>query len=118
WRMSATYWNMHFNNRFSSTNPSLLLGMESAFPERIQRDPVTNRIMYVDSRLINISKADISGVDLEASTAFSAWGGELYPAIAATYTYEYVDQVRPGLPLRNNLNVRTGSSWAPRWKIV
>jgi outer membrane receptor protein involved in Fe transport len=92
--------------------------MESAFPERIQRDPVTNRIVYVDSRLINISKADISGVDLEASTAFTAWGGQFYPAISATYTYEYIDQVRPGLPLRNNLGVRTGSSWAPKWKIV
>ena len=118
WRVSATYWNMHFNNRFASTNPSLLLSMESAFPERIQRDPVTNRIVYVDARLINISKADISGVDLEASTAFSVMGGEFYPSISATYTHEYIDQVRPGLPVRNNLGVRTGSSWAPRWKIV
>lgn len=118
WKISATYWETDFDDRFSFVNPGTLLTMESAFPERIVRDPITNRITFVDSRLINISKTSMSGLDFEASASFVTRVGNFYPALAATYTKKYEDQIRPSLPVRDNLSILRTTGWAPKWKIV
>src|SRR3546814_11615909 len=90
---------------------------ESLFPDRVTRDPQSGIITSIDARVINIALTRISGIDVGMGGSYSTSIGEFEPSLAATYMYQYDEQLSSNSPLRSNLAVRQSTGWAPRWTI-
>lgn len=79
--------------------------------EFIQRDPVTNRIINVDLKPVNLAQQQTRGLDLEASYVFRLFGGR--GSLRALHTEFLRDRSFSGLPgavWNSNLDVGTPGS--------
>ncbi|MGN7726489.1 TonB-dependent receptor plug domain-containing protein [Luteimonas sp. 22616] len=118
WSISMTHWSIKFVDQISSLSPQALIENEHLYPHRVRRNPETGRVEFIDSRPINIALRDTAGIDVGIDGFWSTELGDFYPALAATFTYSYEQQLTSQAPVVSNLALYDPAGWAPRWKIV
>ncbi|MBL8255989.1 MAG: TonB-dependent receptor [Pseudoxanthomonas mexicana] len=118
WNASATHWQTRIKDRISYVSPDFFIVNEQSFPDRVVRDQETGRIIFMDGRQINISVANLSGVDLSIENYKALSFGSLVQSVGATYTYKHDEQVTNDAPMTRNVGVIRDAGWAPRWKAI
>ncbi len=112
---TLTHWKNDIRDRIGSVALQYMVDNEEDFPGRITRDADGN-IVLVDARPVNINFVNTAGVDLGFDGHFKTGFGTWFPAVAATYTYRYQTQVRPGDDIVDGVAKAAAAGWAPRWK--
>lgn len=118
WTLSATHWNIKFFDQITGFGSQWFVDNEDLYPGRVKRNATTGVIEYVDSRLVNVSLRDTAGVDISLDGEWATPIGTVYPALAATYTYRFDQQLAESFPVTSNVSIYDRAGWAPRWKIV
>src|SRR5690606_651304 len=112
---TLTHWKNDIRDRIGSVALQYMVDNEEDFPGRITRD-ADGSIVLVDARPVNINFVNTAGVDLGFDGHFKTGFGTWFPAVAATYTYRYQTQVRPGDDIVDGVAKAAAAGWAPRWK--
>lgn len=118
WSMSLTHWNIRLDDEIRQIGYFAMLENEAMYTHRISRNATTGLIEWIDARSVNISLKETAGADVMIEGAWSTPFGELYPSIAATYTYQFEQQLTDKAPVVSSLAKYNSAGWAPRWKII
>jgi iron complex outermembrane receptor protein len=118
WSISLTHWNLQFNDEIAQIGPAAMLENESLYSHRIFRNATTGRIEWIDARSVNISLKETAGADVMIEGAWTTEIGDFYPSVAATYTYQFEQQLTDEAPVVSRLARYNSAGWAPRWKVI
>jgi iron complex outermembrane receptor protein len=123
--LSVTAWDSRLRDRIPAAGPQFFIDNEDSFPGRVVRDPQTGILMAVFGQPVNIARTDIAGIDFSLAGRLSTRYGVFSPAVAATWTDQFDEQITPNVPVQSWVGVLSTessgltigtSSWAPRWK--
>lgn len=112
---TMTWWRNRIRDRILAVGAPYLVQHEDDFPGRVIRDS-SGVITLVDNRAANVNFINNSGVDFGLSGHWNTDYGTFFPAVVATWTYEYETQVRPTIPVVDGVGKAAAAGFAPRWK--
>jgi iron complex outermembrane recepter protein len=113
---SATYWNIHEQNRITTLDAQMLLDNEALFPGKLIRD-ASGRLVSLDNRFLNFGDLQAAGVDVDLAYNFETPLGQWTPSLSLTKTTRFEAAITPGSPLENRLSRATDAdAWAPALK--
>jgi iron complex outermembrane receptor protein len=118
WSMSLTHWNIRLDDEMRQLGAYSILENESLYPHRVIRNAATGQVEVIDGRSVNISLKETAGADVMIESTWSTPIGEFLPSVAATYIYQFDQQLTDTSPVVSSLSKYNSAGWAPRWKII
>lgn len=98
-QLYADYWEVDLRNRIRTIGVTTQIANYPLFAQNFVRDPVTNRVLWVEAGWVNAAESQTKGVDFGIKHQADLFGGRLLSSLSGTKMISNKERLTAAAPL-------------------